>query len=55
MMEHSDTWVMRVTRAAEENLLDIDDVLFTLEVPETPTSGQRKVIDTIKKQWTLRK
>lgn len=49
MMEHSDTWVMRVTRAAEENLLSIDDVLFTLETPESPTEGQRKVIHTIKK------
>ncbi|HDT0389108.1 TPA: DUF3037 domain-containing protein [Klebsiella aerogenes] len=55
MMEHSDTWVMRVTRAAEENLLDIDDVLFTLEVPESPTSGQRKVINTIKKTMDSKK
>jgi hypothetical protein len=49
MMEHGDTWVMRVTRAAEENLLSIEDILFTIEVPESPTSGQSKVIENIKR------
>jgi len=49
MMEHSDTWVMRVSRAAEENLLNIDDVLFTIDVPESPTSGQRQVLDIIRR------
>ena len=55
MMEHSDTWVMRVTRAAEENLLAIEDILFTIEVPESPTPGQSKVIDTIKRTMDSRK
>ena len=55
MMEHSDTWVMRITRAAEENLLKIDDILFTIEVPESPTTGQKKVIDTIKKTMDAKK
>lgn len=55
MMEHSDTWVMRVTRAAEENLLMIDDILFTIEVPETPTAGQSKVIETIKRTMDAKK
>ncbi|WP_423957675.1 hypothetical protein [Citrobacter freundii] len=55
MMEHSDTWVMRITRAAEENLLKIEDILFTIEVPESPTTGQKKVIDTIKKTMDAKK
>ena len=55
MMEHGDTWVMRVTRAAEENLLNIDDILFTIEVPESLTAGQSKVIDTIKRTMDAKK
>lgn len=55
MMEHSDTWVMRVTRASEENLLAIEDVLFTIELPESPTSGQNKVINTILKTMDAKK
>lgn len=55
MMEHSDTWVMRVTRASEENLMDLEDVLFTIEIPESPTSGQSKVLDTIRKTMDAKK
>ncbi|EBQ8980431.1 DUF3037 domain-containing protein [Salmonella enterica subsp. enterica serovar Albany] len=55
MMEHSDIWVMRITRASEENLLDIEDILFTIEVPESPTKGQSKVIDTIKRTMDAKK
>ncbi|HCI4395301.1 DUF3037 domain-containing protein [Klebsiella pneumoniae] len=55
MMEHSDTWVMRITRAAEENLLATEDILFTLEIPDSPSSGQRKVIDTIKRTMDAKK
>ena len=49
MMEHSDTWVMRITRACEEGLLNIDDVLLTIDTPESLTSGQTKVLETIKR------
>ena len=55
MMEHSDTWVMRITRAAEENLLSLDDILFTIETPESPNSGQSKVIDIIKRTMDAKK
>jgi hypothetical protein len=55
MMEHSDTWVMRITRAYEENLMDIDDVLFTIDIPDTPTNGQSKVIDIIKRTMDAKK
>lgn len=48
MMEHGDTWVMRVTRAAEENLLNIEDVLFTIDEPVSPSTAQIKVLDSIK-------
>jgi len=48
MMEHGDTWVMRITRAAEEKLLNIEDVLFTIEEPKEPSTAQRKVLDSIK-------
>jgi len=48
MMEHGDTWVMRVTRAAEEKLLEVKDVLFTIEEPLSPTLAQVKVLDSIK-------
>lgn len=49
MMEHGDTWVMRVTRAAEEKLLQVKDVLFTIEEPLSPTLAQAKVLDSIKR------
>ncbi|MGD8105807.1 DUF3037 domain-containing protein [Pantoea sp. FN0302] len=55
MMEHSDTWVMRVTRASEENLMNIEDVLFTIEIPESPTSAQSKVLDNIRKTMDAKK
>lgn len=48
MMEHGDTWVMRVTRAAEENLLKIEDVLFTIDEPNSPNNAQVKVLNSIK-------
>lgn len=55
MMEHSDTWIMRITRASEESLMDKDDVLFTIEAPDSPTSGQSKVIDMIKRNMDAKK
>lgn len=55
MMEHGDTWIMRVTRAAEENLLDLENVLFTIEEPENPSSGQIKVLDSIKRTMDSKK
>lgn len=49
MMEHCDTWVMRINRAAEENLLEPENVLFTIESPDRPTDGQKKALDIIRK------
>lgn len=49
MTEHCDLWVNRINRAAEEDLLSADDVLFTIEGPINPTSHQTKAMDVIKR------
>lgn len=49
MTEHCDLWVNRIKRAAEEELLNIDDVLFTVEGPKNATPSQLKALDFIYK------
>lgn len=55
MIEHSDTWIMRVTRAAEEEILNIEDILFTIDLPEKPSKTQEQVINIIRKSMDIRK
>lgn len=51
MMEHCDSWVARVTRAAEENLLNLSTVLFTIDGHTKPTGAENKAMDAIKRTF----
>lgn len=49
MIEHCDTWVSKINRAAEENLLKKDNVLFALDTPDTATKID--ILNTIKRTF----
>lgn len=51
MMEHCDSWVSRVTRAAEENILSLKNVLFTIDGHTSPKSIESKAMDEIRKTF----
>jgi Protein of unknown function (DUF3037) len=51
MMEHCDSWVARVARAANENLLNLANVLFTIDSHNTPSSHESKAMDEIRRTF----
>ncbi|WP_392431934.1 hypothetical protein ACF3VQ_14940 [Yersinia sp. HM-2024] len=51
MMEHCDSWVSRVTRAANENLLNLTSVLFTIDGQKNPTAVETRVMDEIRRTF----
>ncbi|CDG16139.1 DUF3037 domain-containing protein [Xenorhabdus doucetiae] len=54
MIEHCDSWVARITRAASENILSIRKVLFTVYVKENLTQSESKAFDEIQRTLTGR-
>lgn len=55
MMEHCDSWVSRVTRAANENLLNLANVLFTIDAHKNPTTSESKAMDEIRRTFDRNK
>jgi len=51
MMEHCDSWVARVTRAANENLLNLANVLFTIDGHKKSLSAEAKAMDEIRRTF----
>lgn len=51
MMEHCDSWVSRVKRAADEKLLSLTNVLFTVDGHKNPTASEAKAMDEIRKTF----
>nr|WP_314590035.1 DUF3037 domain-containing protein [uncultured Serratia sp.] len=51
MMEHCDSWVARVTRAANENLLNLASVLFTIDGHRNPSLQEAKALDEIRRTF----
>lgn len=51
MMEHCDSWVARVTRAANENLLNLANVLFTIDGHKKPLAAEAKAMDEIRRTF----
>lgn len=51
MMEHCDSWVARVTRAANENLLNLANVLFTIDGHVAPSASESKAMSEIRKTF----
>ncbi|AJI83785.1 Protein of uncharacterised function (DUF3037) [Yersinia enterocolitica] len=51
MMEHCDSWVSRVTRAANENLLNLTSVLFTIDGQKNPTAVETRAMDEIRRTF----
>ncbi|MBS9424796.1 DUF3037 domain-containing protein [Photorhabdus caribbeanensis] len=49
MLEHCDTWVSRIKRAASENILNMKTVLFTIDHRRKPGLAEQKAIDEIRK------
>lgn len=49
MIEHCDSWVARITRAASENILNVRKVLFTVYVKEDLSQLESKAFDEIQK------
>ena len=47
MVEHCDSWIARINRSSQENLINKNDILFTLDTAET--KDKIKVLDTIKR------
>lgn len=55
MMEHCDKWVARVTRAADERLLNLPGVLFPIAGPIKPSVRAKNAIEKIVKTFTSHK
>ncbi|RLM26530.1 hypothetical protein BIY29_05595 [Brenneria alni] len=51
MMEHCDSWVARVVRAANENLLNLSNILFTIDGQKNPTNSESKAMDEIRRTF----
>ncbi|WP_019209106.1 DUF3037 domain-containing protein [Yersinia massiliensis] len=51
MMEHCDSWVARVSRAAAENLLNLSSVLFTIDGHKSPSISEAKAMSEIRKTF----
>ncbi|MCQ4969200.1 DUF3037 domain-containing protein [Atlantibacter hermannii] len=51
MMEHCDSWVSRVKRAADEKLLNLANVLFTIDGHKNPTTSEAKAMDEIRRTF----
>ncbi|HIE5387013.1 TPA: DUF3037 domain-containing protein [Enterobacter cancerogenus] len=51
MMEHCDSWVSRVKRAADERLLNLANVLFTIDGHKHPSSSEAKAMDEIRRTF----
>ncbi|CCW29209.1 conserved hypothetical protein [Xenorhabdus nematophila F1] len=49
MIEHCDSWVARITRAASENILNIRKVLFTIYVKENLSQSECKAFAEIQR------
>ncbi|MBU3893030.1 DUF3037 domain-containing protein [Serratia rubidaea] len=51
MMEHCDSWVARVSRAASEGLLSLSNVLFTIDGHERPSDHEARAMNEIRKTF----
>ncbi|MBH0124912.1 DUF3037 domain-containing protein [Enterobacter sp. ESY66] len=51
MMEHCDSWVAKIKRAADEQLLNLTSVLFTIDGHKSPTSSEAKAMDEIRRTF----
>ncbi|CAI2539337.1 Protein of uncharacterised function (DUF3037) [Serratia proteamaculans] len=51
MVEHCDTWVARITRAASEGILDLSKVLLPLAPPISPDSKQTHAMRVIRETF----
>ncbi|NBI12527.1 DUF3037 domain-containing protein [[Haemophilus] felis] len=49
MIEHCDSWVAKINRANEEGLLKKDNILFTLDTPDT--AKKSNILETIKRTF----
>ncbi|WP_427833699.1 DUF3037 domain-containing protein [Actinobacillus pleuropneumoniae] len=49
MIEHCDSWVAKINRAEEEGLLKTDNILFTLDTPDT--ADKVNILNTIKRTF----
>ncbi|NKG30391.1 DUF3037 domain-containing protein [Erwinia rhapontici] len=52
MMEHCDSWAAKVLRAASEQVLNLSNVLFTIDPPYRPNSLETKAIQEIRRTFT---
>lgn len=55
MMEHCDSWVARVVRAANENLLSLTNVLFTIDFNKNLSTSESKAMDEIRRTFDKNK
>jgi len=51
MMEHCDSWTAKVLRAANEKILSLSNVLFTIDPPFQPTDLEVKAMREIRKTF----
>lgn len=51
MMEHCDSWVSRVVRAANENILNLGRVLFTIDGHKKSSVAEAKAMDEIRRTF----
>ncbi|HDT2309967.1 DUF3037 domain-containing protein [Citrobacter braakii] len=53
MMEHCDSWTAKILRAASERVLQLSDVLFTIDPPANPSALEVKAMQEIRKTFTI--
>ena len=49
MIEHCDNWVAKINRAEEEGLLKKENILFTLDTPDT--ANKMNILNAIKRTF----